>query len=129
MKGFLLIFFTLTCQILTGQNAFLFGEILDSDSTRIEIWHDGDKILDIHITEVFYSLQLGEREHYTIKFSSEGRIKYMHVINVGYLTEKIETDIDFRRFEHDIVWKKRYTHSGVNFDIYRTKRSMRKAKF
>ena len=112
-----------------SQQAFLFGEIIDSDSTRIEIWHNGEKLMDYWLTDVFYSLQLGEREHYTIKFTSEGRHKYMHLINVGQRVEKIETDIDFRRYEHAIVWKKRFNERGLIMDIYRTKSIIGKAKF
>jgi len=129
MKAFLLIFFALTCQIMTGQNAFLFGEIMDSDSTRIEVWTDGEKFIDISVTDVHYSLQLGNREHYTIKFSSQGRAKYMHLVNVGYKPEKIETDIDFRRYEHAIVWKRRYTDSGTALSTYRTRKITDRVKF
>jgi len=129
MKGFLVIFLALTSQFLTGQNAFLFGEIMDSDSTRIEVWTDGEKLIDINVTDVHYSLQLGNREHYTIKFSSEGRAKYMHLINIGYKPEKIETDVDFKRYEHAIVWKHRYSHTGTILDIYKTRKIADRIKF
>ena len=129
MKGFLIIFFALICQILTGQNAFLFGEILDSDSTRIEVWTDGEKLIDIAVTDVHYSLQLGNREHYTIKFSSAGRAKYMHLVNIGYKPEKIETDIDFRRYEHAIVWKQRYYQNGTTLNIYKARKIADRIQF
>ena len=112
-----------------SQNAFLFGELIGSDSTRIEIWHDGEKILDKSITDVHYALQLGARTHYTIKFTSEGRVKYMHLMNVGYYPEKIETDVDFRKYEHAIIYKSQETKRGTNLLLYRSKRIIDKAKF
>lgn len=129
MKALVTIFLFLAVHIATAQNAFLFGELIDSDTTRIEIWHDGIKVLDKYTTDVHYALQLGVEEHYTIKFSSEGRVKYMHLINVGYHPEKIETDMDFRIYEHAIVYKSQETKKGTYMLLYRSRRIIDKAKF
>ena len=129
MKAITTICLLFALHIATAQNAFLFGELIGSDSTRIEIWHDGEKILDKSITDVHYALQLGARTHYTIKFTSEGRVKYMHLMNVGYYPEKIETDVDFRKYEHAIIYKSQETKRGTNLLLYRSKRIIDKAKF
>lgn len=129
MKAIATICLLFALHIATAQNAFLFGELIGSDSTRIEIWHDGEKILDKSITDVHYALQLGARTHYTIKFTSEGRVKYMHLMNVGYYPEKIETDVDFRKYEHAIIYKSQETKRGTNLLLYRSKRIIDKAKF
>lgn len=129
MKAIATICLLFALHIAAAQNAFLFGELIGSDSTRIEIWHDGEKILDKSITDVHYALQLGARTHYTIKFTSEGRVKYMHLMNVGYYPEKIETDVDFRKYEHAIIYKSQETKRGTNLLLYRSKRIIDKAKF
>jgi hypothetical protein len=88
---------------------FLFAK---SDTITITIYSDGETISRKSITDEFYSLILGAKPHYTIKFESGSRVKYCHLITYQMGIESIAIDIDFKTPQSAIIYKKK---KGANY--------------
>ena len=115
----LLLFLMLMPGICLGQHILISGTLLSSDTVRIEVFSDGRLIGEQVTTDQVYSVVLGQLPHYTIRFSSDGRAKYLHLINTGAHPEHFAVDLDFRRQEHLILFKTNENQRKAEMHTYR----------
>ena len=130
MKASLIIFFALTCQILTGQNVVveppegscrITGKFIGANGATVHIvaYSDGELMVNEREQDASYSVILQERHYYNLKFIINGVAKYHHIVNIGTRHEVIELDVDFRNLaEHVVMVKPKEMHRGYQYTTY-----------
>lgn len=108
------------CFSANAQDLQLQGKLLNrqSDTVRVQVWSDGDLIVDRYTTNPFYALVLGERKHYTIKTTSGSVEKYCQLICYNMEFDNIQVDIDFRNRQSVVVYKPRKSSNKYTFIYY-----------
>lgn len=91
----------------------------ESDTIIIDIWSDGRTIGRKVITKKHYTLSLVEgAPHYTIRFTSGRRVKYLHLFCDYMHHEDIKADLDFRTSKSVRISKARRKAKNYTFEIY-----------
>lgn len=117
----MLLYILLLCAFsANGQNIQLQGKLLNrqSDTVHIEVWSDGETIINTATTSPFYALVLGERPHYTIRISSGSIAKYCTLLCFNMEFENIQVDVDFKTRQSVLIYKNKRVTKSYNFLHY-----------
>lgn len=121
MKASVLIWFVFFVQYAMAQNIAITGTINNADTVKISVMHESE-IVSAHRTSAsVYSIFLGEKEFYTIRFEVKGRpVKYLHVF--CYKIEKPLTIIQNVNFNNRVNMLLRIEKGGASGGILRKKK-------
>ena len=108
------------CLSANGQNIHITGKLLNrtSDTTRVQVWHEGRRIVDELRADPFYTLNLGDSPHYTIKFTSGSVEKNCFLICWNMTFDLVAIDIDFRSAQSIIIYKERKNSNSYTIIYY-----------
>lgn len=108
------------CLSANAQSLQLHGKFLnrESDTVRVQVWSDGESIVDKLTTDPFYAIILGDRKHYTIKTTSGSKEKYCTLICHWMEFESIQVDVDFASRQSVIIYKQRRGLKLLTFIFY-----------
>lgn len=95
---FISLFFVASAQSQERSWIYISGKFVRAtDAVVAYCYSDGELIDSAEFTGRFYGFEIGERPHYTIKFTSGDRVKYCHVVTNFMEVENIIVDVDFAK--------------------------------
>ena len=123
-----MLFCALSSCVLSQTSIQISGQIIrpPSDTITVECFSDGNTIdRDVFVGQ-FYNFTIGERPHYTLKFTSGQKVKYCYIICNMMGVEKIIVDVDFASEFNAIIYLEKKNNkyfSMMLYDRYRTRNS------